>query len=69
MSFFTCYKLHSDYIFSSCALAENKHVRSACNGPEEEKDYDSGNFYKLFHVAEVHVWRLVEMQVLWRFNS
>lgn len=50
MSFFTCYEC-----FFSCALAENKHVRSACNGPEEEKDYDSGNFYKLFHVAEVHI--------------
>lgn len=55
MSFITCYEWHSDYVFSSCALAENKHVRSACNGPEEEKDYDSGNFYKLFHVAEVHI--------------
>ena len=37
----------------SCALAENKHVRSACSGPEEEKDYTSGSFFKLFHVAEV----------------
>ncbi|XP_062604435.1 uncharacterized protein LOC134266216 [Saccostrea cucullata] len=40
----------------SCATAEKKHVRSACSGPEDEKEYDSGSFFKLFHVAEVAAW-------------
>ncbi|XP_011443429.1 uncharacterized protein LOC128178839 [Crassostrea angulata] len=52
----TCQSFEDITKKDSCALAENKHVRSACNGPEEEKDYDSGNFYKLFHVAEVAAW-------------
>ncbi|XP_048735233.1 uncharacterized protein LOC125650747 [Ostrea edulis] len=52
----TCQSYREISKLDSCASAENKHIRSACNGPEEEKDYDSGNFNKLFHVAEVAAW-------------
>lgn len=55
MLFFICYEWYFDYVFFSCVLVENKYVRLVCNGLEEEKDYDLGNFYKFFYVVEVYI--------------
>lgn len=55
MLFIICYEWYFDYVFFSCVLVENKYVRLVCNGLEEEKDYDLGNFYKFFYVVEVYI--------------
>lgn len=55
MLFIICYEWYFDYVFFSCVLVENKYVRLVCNGLEEEKDYDLGNFYKFFYVVEVNI--------------
>lgn len=66
MLFIICYEWYFDYVFFSCVLVENKYVRLVCNGLEEEKDYDLGNFYKFFYVVEVYIccWFVSFVEVL-----